>query len=156
MQLLSVVVYCIMIATALARGLILSENSRKIIEGIAVTGVVGMFLISGVDKLLPPQISGTGWGGSDVSRLGNIYSTRKNILTAIVLTAGVVELVGSACVMYGHYFKNRSLKRNGLTVLSGFTLVATLAVYANPWTGIKKLPVISNINTIGGILALWS
>uniref|UniRef100_A0A6C0K908 Uncharacterized protein n=1 Tax=viral metagenome TaxID=1070528 RepID=A0A6C0K908_9ZZZZ len=163
MELLSVGVYIIMVFLTGIISMIRKGTKRKIIEAIAVTAVVGMFLISGVDKLLPPQVrtllgGGTAvWGGDDVFRLSNIYTKTKNdILVAVVLIAGIIEVVGSLCVLYGHYNRDTTTKRNGLTVLSGFTAAATLVVYANPWTGIKKIPVISNINTLGGILALWS
>lgn len=143
--------------------MIRKETKRKIIEAIAVTAVVGMFLISGVDKLLPPEVrtltrGGTAvWGGSDVSRLSNIYTSRKNdILLAVVLIAGIIEVVGSLCVLYGHYSSDTATKRNGLTILSAFTVAATFAVYWNPWVKMNRIATISNINTLGGILALWS
>lgn len=163
MELLSVALYALLMVLAASRSLIRKDTTRKVIEAIAVTGVVGMFLISGVDKLLPPQVrtlssGGTAvWGGSDVSRLSNIYTSTKNdILVAVVLIAGFIEVVGSLCVLYGHYYRDTPTKRNGLTILSAFTVAATLVVYWNPWVKMHRIPVISNINTLGGILALWS
>jgi hypothetical protein len=157
MRLIWIIVYLLTIVAAAYKSHANKQPVRKIVETIAVYSVVGMFFIAGIDKLIPPLNSTDAWGGSDTSRLVKIYpSVSQHLIAGLVIVGGLIELLGVWCTLNGYSSGDNTTKRVGVTILSVFTVAATLLMYANPQVGVKKLAVISNINTIGGLLALWS
>lgn len=156
MKLGSVILYVLMVLLAWGNSIRRGESRDETIDTVALYAVIGMFVVSGLDKLIPPAISGLPWGGSDVARLAKIYQLPAKYLSLMVVLGGLAELSGSWYALKGHKTGDIRMKRMGLSVLTAFTVAATLLVYANTVVGLKKIPVVSNINTIGGILALWS
>lgn len=126
-----------------------------IIQEFSIYAVTGMFLLSSFDKLLLPIITGEVIGGKDTARLIARYpSVSKNLLKILVIIGGIIELYSSYIILDGHDTKNKKQKNLGLYILSVFTVLATLLMYANPIVGYKYLPIVSNISTIGGLLSL--
>lgn len=126
-----------------------------IIQDFSIYAVTGMFLLSSFDKLLLPFITRQVIGGKDTVRLIARYPfVPEKLLTTIVIIGGIIELYSSYIILDGHDTKNKKQKNLGLYILSVFTILATLLMYANPIVGYKYLPIVSNISTIGGLLSL--
>uniref|UniRef100_A0A6C0F5W2 DoxX family protein n=1 Tax=viral metagenome TaxID=1070528 RepID=A0A6C0F5W2_9ZZZZ len=104
-----------------------------------------MFLISGFYKLYDPSIG--------INKLmkcqKNLFSNNLNLVKTIVFLAGIWEVIASLLVLY----KNDQNCIYALYSLVVFTILATLLCHFPP-VGFTYYPFISNITTIGGLLAL--
>ena len=116
-----------------------------------------MYLISGLDKII-------NWGGDDTERLLKKWKkdgyllNRKKMANFLVVAGGFMELIGSYLILSSvegvpvPLLTENMAKIIGIYTLVIFTVLATLMFYVYPT--IKVLPAISNINAIGGLLAL--
>lgn len=138
---------------------VLFQKGKNLIYTTSAYAIVGMYLISGLDKII-------NWGGDDTERLLKKWKKDGYLLdynsvkTAnfLVLAGGFMELIGSYLILSSvEGVSVPSLTENmakivGIYTLVIFTVLATLMFYIFPT--IKVLPAISNINAIGGLLAL--
>ena len=138
---------------------VLVEKGKNLIYTTSAYAIVGMYLISGFDKLF-------NWGGDDTERLLKKWKKDGYLLdynsvkTAnfLVLAGGFMELIGSYLILSSvegvpvPLLTENMAKIIGIYTLVIFTVLATLMFYIFPT--IKVLPAISNINAIGGLLAL--
>ena len=156
MELQLLLIYILIIIQKLYFKLIVKKiNMNIIIKEFSIYAVTGMFLLSSFDKLLLPIITNEIMGGKDTTRLIARYPfVSKNLLTNIVIIGGIIELYSSYLILKGHDTKNDKQRNIGLYILVVFTFLATLLMYANPIVGYKYLPIVSNISTMGGLLAL--
>tara|TARA_B100000902_G_scaffold333173_1_gene331556 strand:- start:152 stop:625 length:474 start_codon:yes stop_codon:yes gene_type:complete len=131
---------------------------KRTLESVAVISVVGMYFVSGVDKL---NIRNAVLGGDDTGRLKKKYKDTdlsgfvNKYAGILVFVGGLVELLASIGLIYGYFMNKRFMKRVSIISLVVFTILATIMFYANPILGYKALPTISNINAIGGLLSLF-
>ena len=128
----------------------------KSIEKTAAVAIVGMYLFSAIDKFITD---------SDVNRLiskWNITDKQKRykqFVKLIVFVGGMWELLSSVAVITSVFIDKKKLfgidvskiRFYSVVSLILFTIAATLMVYVDPF---RPLPIISNINAIGGLLAL--
>lgn len=136
---------------------VLFQKGKNLIYTTSAYAIVGMYLISGFDKLF-------NWGGDDTERLLKKWKkdgyllNRKKMANFLVVAGGFMELIGSYLILSSvEGVSVPSLTENmakivGIYTLVIFTVLATLMFYVYPT--IKVLPAISNINAIGGLLAL--
>ncbi len=139
---------------------VLFQKGKNLIYTTSAYAIVGMYLISGFDKLF-------NWGGDDTERLlkkwkkdGYLLDYNNSAKTAnfLVLAGGFMELIGSYLILSSvegvpvPLLTENMAKIVGIYTLVIFTVLATLMFYVYPT--IKVLPAISNINAIGGLLAL--
>ena len=118
-----------------------------------------MYLISGLDKVI-------NFGGDDTTRLVNkwikdgsfIYLNREQLAKFLVIAGGLIELFGSYLILSSvenlkvPFLSREQAKKMGIYSLLLFTVLATFMFYLYP--KVKVLPSISNINAVGGLLAL--
>ena len=123
----------------------------KSIEKTAAVAIVGMYLFSAIDKFITD---------SDVNRLISKWNiTDKQFVKLIVFVGGMWELLSSVAVITSVFIDKKKLfgidvskiRFYSVVSLILFTIAATLMVYVDPF---RPLPIISNINAIGGLLAL--
>tara|TARA_B000000475_G_scaffold222012_1_gene185335 strand:+ start:90 stop:563 length:474 start_codon:yes stop_codon:yes gene_type:complete len=123
------------------------------IEKAASVAIVGMYFISAIDKFLTD---------SDVNRLmikWKDIGVSKILIRFIVYFGGFWELLSSVALIASIFTKEKELlgfsvskiRLYSIFSLVLFTLMATLMIYVYPF---RPLPIISNINSIGGLLAL--
>ena len=128
----------------------------KSIEKSAVIAIVGMYLFSAIDKFLT---------NSDVNRLISKWQIKdtqkiyKQLVKLIVVLGGIWELLSSVALIASIFTDKKKLfgidvnkiRLYSIVSLILFTISATLMIYLVPF---RPLPIISNINAIGGLLAL--
>lgn len=137
---------------------IIAEKSKNLVYITAAYAVVGMYLISGIDKLY-------NFGGDDAQRLvrkwkkdGYKINNKQQLAQLLVIAGGFMELFGSCLILSSveditiPLFTKTMAKTVGVYTLVVFTVLATMMFYIFP--KIKVLPSISNINAVGGLLAL--
>ena len=154
MKKISLALYILSIVGAIMWSLNNKKPMKENIEMLAVIAIVGMYLMSGLEKINPLKL-----GGDDVQRLVNKYA-KYNVqipipfTTFLVFIGGLVEVISSVALLYGVVTKTQSYRTGGSWSLIVFTILATLMMYANPIIGVSVLPVMSNINSVGGLLAI--
>jgi len=137
---------------------IIAQKSKNLVYITAAYAVVGMYLISGIDKLY-------NFGGDDAERLvdkwnkdGYMINNKYQLAQLLVIAGGFMELFGSCLILSSveditiPLFTKTMAKTLGVYILVVFTVLATMMFYIFP--KIKVLPSISNINAVGGLLAL--
>tara|TARA_B100001094_G_scaffold290620_1_gene308303 strand:- start:797 stop:1264 length:468 start_codon:yes stop_codon:yes gene_type:complete len=154
MKKISLTIYLLSILGAITWTLYNKQPMKENIELIAVIAIVGMYLMSGLEKINPFKI-----GGDDVQRLVNKYAkygvgVPLDLTTFIVFFGGLVEFISSILLFYGVVTNKKSYRTGGAWSLIAFTILATLMMYANPIVGVSVIPVMSNINSVGGLLAI--
>ena len=138
-------------------------REKKPIESVAVIAIVGMYLVSAIDKLI--SISDNPMGGDDTERLKKKYSLSKagkkisklvdRFAGPVVIIGGLIEFAGSVGLLYGYFRGDKKIRQASVATLIVFTILATLMFYANPIVGYRALPIVSNINAMGGLLSLF-
>tara|TARA_B100001094_G_scaffold275291_1_gene282730 strand:+ start:486 stop:953 length:468 start_codon:yes stop_codon:yes gene_type:complete len=154
MKKLSLAIYILSIIGTIMWSLTNKKPFTENIEIVAVIAIVGMYLMSGFEKIIPFKV-----GGDDVERLVNKYAKYGvglplDLTTFIVFFGGLVEFISSILLFYGVFFNKKSFRTAGAWSLIAFTILATLLMYANPIIGVSVMPVMSNINSVGGLLAI--
>ena len=127
----------------------------KSIEKSAAIAIVGMYLFSAIDKFLT---------NSDVNRLISKWKIKDNqkrykqFVKLIVFVGGMWELLSSVALITSVFTNKKKLfgfdvskiRFYSVVSLILFTIAATLMVYVFPF---RPLPIMSNINAVGGLLA---
>tara|TARA_A100000164_G_C21440009_1_gene554988 strand:+ start:67 stop:534 length:468 start_codon:yes stop_codon:yes gene_type:complete len=154
MKKISLALYVLSIVGTIMWSLNNKKPMKENIEMLAVIAIVGMYLMSGLEKINPLKL-----GGDDVQRLVNKYAKYNvqipiNFTTFLVFIGGLLEVISSVVLLYGVVTKTQSYRTGGAWSLIVFTILATFMMYANPIIGVSVLPVMSNINSIGGLLAI--
>lgn len=111
---------------------------------VAATFLVAMYVVSGLVKV---QSMGT----SEAKRLAGALNITLKTATALVLIAGLVELIGSYLVIEGVWKTDNSKVKRGTGILAVFTVLATLIFYARP---LKYKPLLSNMTALAALLLL--
>tara|TARA_B100000085_G_scaffold181235_1_gene165458 strand:+ start:205 stop:594 length:390 start_codon:yes stop_codon:yes gene_type:complete len=107
----------------------------------AIFLIVLMFIVSGGDKVIS-------LGKSENVRLANKLTLNQDLATAIVLLAGIYELLASGMVLYGTLLNDKHIATIGTYMLIIFTLMATLIFYVFPF---KYKPFMSNMSVVAGL-----
>ena len=154
MKKISLALYVLSIVGTIMWSLNNKKPMKENIELIAVIAIVGMYLMSGLEKINPIKL-----GGDDVQRLVNKYAKYYvqipiNFTTVLVFIGGLLEVISSVALLYGVVNKKQSYRTGAAWSLIVFTILATLMMYANPIIGVSVIPVMSNINSVGGLLAI--
>lgn len=100
-----------------------------------------MFVISGFRKFKNPDF--------DMKRLAKHVELSDNLLYYMIVLAGMWEIVS----VYAVFQKNKQVQLKGVYSLVVFTILVTLLVHFPP-VGFSYYPFISNVSTVGGLLAL--
>lgn len=119
-------------------------NHRTMEIRIAATILVAMYVVSGITKV-------ASLGSSESERLSKALGTSLRVSTALVLAAGIVELVGSYLVLTGVWNANQERTSLGSKMLVVFTILATLIFYTFPF---RYKPFLSNMTALAALLLL--
>lgn len=101
-------------------------------------------------------------GGTKVSSLGASESARLAIKLpegiaeysqAIVLLAGLFELISSLAIVYGSVYNHPDIAIYGIYGLILFTVLATLIFYSFPF---KYKPALSNLSVMAGLYLMMN
>ena len=119
-----------------------SEDQVK----FAATGMVCMFLISGLMKL-------KSFGANEAERFSKKTKVCLKNSQIIVFLAGLIEVFGSLLILRGVWSQKMSLKdvQLGSITLAVFTVLATLMFYVFP---LRPYPLLSNLTALSGLLLL--
>ena len=122
------------------------KNNEKLVK-IAATGMVCMYLISGLMKV-------RSFGANESERFSKKSGVCMKNSQRLVFLAGVVEIYASALILRGVWSTNMSLQdvKLGSSILAIFTVLATLIFYVLP--GFRPYPVLSNLTALSGLLLL--
>lgn len=114
---------------------------------IAIIIFLLMFFISGATKV-------SSLGASESARLATkLPECIADFSQAIVLLAGLFELISSFAVVYGSISNKPDISTYGIYSLIIFTILATLIFYAFPF---KYKPALSNLSVISGLYLMLS
>lgn len=124
----------------------MKDNKEQTVK-LAATGVVCMFLISGLMKV-------RSFGSNESERFSKISGVCIKNSQRIVFLAGLVELYASFLILRGVWSQNMSLKdvKMGSSILAVFTVFATLIFYVIP--GIRPYPLLSNLTALSALVLL--
>lgn len=122
------------------------KNNEQIVK-LAATGMVCMYLISGIMKVRH-------FGANESERFSKKTGTCMKNSQRIVFLAGLIEIYASFLILRGVWSTNMSLKdvKLGSSILAVFTVLATLIFYVIP--GFRPYPFLSNLTALSGLLLL--
>ena len=106
-----------------------------------------MFFISGATKV-------SSFGASESARLATkLPEGISEFRQAIVLLAGLFELISSLAIVYGSISNQSDIAIYGIYGLILFTVLATLIFYTFPF---KYKPALSNLSVISGLYLMMN
>jgi hypothetical protein len=106
-----------------------------------------MFFISGSTKV-------SSLGASESARLATkLPEGISRFSQAIVLLAGIFELISSLVIVYGSVYDDKDVAIYGIYGLILFTILATLIFYTFPF---KYKPALSNLSVISGLYLMMN
>ena len=125
---------------------IMKETKEVQILKFAATGMVLMFIVSGLMKV-------RSFGSNEGERFSKKTGICQKNSARIVFLAGLVELYASFLILRGVWSSNMNLKhvQLGSSILAIFTVLATLIFYVNP---MKPYPLLSNLTALSGLMLL--